>query len=372
MGKFAGVSLACVMISAALFLAGCQGMVHNSGPFTLNVTEAGGGTGTVASNPPGINCPTTCSATFQPASHVTLTATPDTGFTFTGWTGACTGTGSCDVTANSGGSVTATFGASLQSLNHIVFMVQENRGLDHYFGALQQYRTQKGIPGTFDGLPQFNSPAGIVAINPGCDPALPFQASPALFNDCVTVVNGAIDPNSPQVPSQKLITQCVENPSPSWNESNVDWNVVDPLSATATMDGFVHTAAHDVRETQYTPGSNPPESDYDGVRAMGYYDQDVLPYYYFMASSFATSDRWFSPVMTRTQPNREYLMAATSLGHVYPPVGASEDTGGSTQFTNKTIFQALEEAGKSWKIYVTDSQFGSLPPHTELGMYTFA
>ena len=365
MGKFAGVSLACVMISAALFLAGCQGMVHNSGPFTLNVTEAGGGTGTVASNPPGINCPTTCSATFQPGSQVTLTATPDTGFTFTGWTGACTGTGSCDVTANSGGSVTATFGASLQSLNHIVFMVQENRGLDHYFGALQQYRTQKGIPGTFDGLPQFNSPAGIVAINPGCDPAFPFQASPAAFNDCVTVVNGAIDPNSPQVPSQKLITQCVENPSPSWNESHVDWNVVDPLSATATMDGFVHTAAHDVRETQYIPGSNPPESDYDGVRAMGYYDQDVLPYYYFMASSFATSDRWFSPVMTRTQPNREYLMAATSLGHVYPPVS------GAPQFTNKTIFEQLNDNNISWRIYVSDSG-GSLQSHTELGMYTFA
>src|SRR5437762_13439412 len=122
------------MISAALFLAGCQGMVHNSGPFTLNVTEAGGGTGTVASNPPGINCPTTYSATFQPASHVTLTATPDTGFTSTGWTGDCTRTGSCDVTANSGGWVTAPFGASLQSLSHMVIIVQENRALDHSLG----------------------------------------------------------------------------------------------------------------------------------------------------------------------------------------------------------------------------------------------
>src|SRR5437764_13501591 len=119
MGKFAGVSLACVMISAALFLAGCQGMVHNSDPLTLNVTEAGGGTGTVASNPPGINCPTTCSATFQPASHVTASANPDPRFTFTGWTGAWTGTGSCDVTANSRGSVTAPFAASLQSRNPI-------------------------------------------------------------------------------------------------------------------------------------------------------------------------------------------------------------------------------------------------------------
>src|SRR5947207_15763190 len=116
MGKFAVVSLACVMISAALFLAGCQGMVHNSGPFTLNVTEAGGGTGAVASNPPGINCPTTCSATFQPGSQVTLTATPDTGFTFTGWSGACTATVCCNVNHDNGASVPATVGASLQSV----------------------------------------------------------------------------------------------------------------------------------------------------------------------------------------------------------------------------------------------------------------
>src|SRR3989442_7126782 len=365
MRKFAGVSLACVMISAALFLGGFQGLVHSSAPFTLSVTLAGGGSGTVVSNPSAINCPPTCSATFQPGSQVALTATPDTGFTFTGWSGACTGTGSCNVNPDNGASVTATFGASLQSVNHIVFMVQENRGLDHYYGRMPQYRSKKVSPGTFDGLPQFNSPAGIVAINPGCDPAFPFQASPAPFNDCVTVVNGAIDPNSPQVPSQKLITQCVENPSPSWNESHVDWNVVDPLSATATMDGFVHTAAHDVRETQYIPGSTPPESDYDGVRAMGYYDQDVLPYYYFMASNFATSDRWFSPVMTRTQPNREYLMAATSLGHVYPPVS------GAPQFTNKTIFEQLNDNNISWRIYLSDSG-GSLQSHTELGVYTFA
>src|SRR5438876_6056321 len=122
--------------------------------------------------------------------------------TFTGWSGACTGTGSCNVNPDNGASVTATFGASLQSVNHIVFMVQENRGLDHYFGALQQYRTQKGIPGTFDGLPQFNSPGGATASNPGCDPAFPFQPSPAPFNDCITVVNGASDHNRPQAPSQ--------------------------------------------------------------------------------------------------------------------------------------------------------------------------
>jgi len=332
----------------------------------------------VTSDPSGIDCGSsgsTCTATFQPDTKVTLTAKADSGFQFAGWSGACTGPGNCAVPSDSNSTVTATFAATLQSINHIVFMVQENRSFDHYFGALKEYWRQNGYPQAeepFEGLPQFNNPAGALASNPGCDPAFPFQQSPAPFNDCVTVINGAIDPNSPQITSLKLITQCVENPSPSWNESHVDWNVIDPVSPTPTMDGFVHTAGHGVRETQYVPGQNPPESDYDGIRAMGYYDWDILPYYYFMASNFAISDMWFSPVMTRTQPNREFLMAATSLGHAYPPPGSGEDVGTSTQFTNKTIFQALEENNVSWKIYVSDSNDGALPPHTELGMYTFA
>jgi phospholipase C len=82
---------------------------------------------------------------------------------------------------------------------------------------------------------------------------------------------------------------------------------------------------------------------------MGYYDATALNYYYFMASKFSTSDRWFSPVMTRTSPNREYLMAATSQGYVYP-IGT--DSGDQSLLSAKTIFQELQTAGISWKIYV--------------------
>ena len=78
--------------------------------FTLTVTKAGAGAGTVSSDPPGITaCATTCSANFAPGIVVTLTATPQSGSTFAGWGGACSGTGSCQVTMDANRSVTATF-----------------------------------------------------------------------------------------------------------------------------------------------------------------------------------------------------------------------------------------------------------------------
>ncbi len=82
--------------------------------FTLTVTEAGTGTGKVASSPAGINCPTTtCSASFASGTMVTLTATANSGSTFAGWSGpagaGCPGTGTCTVTMSAAESVTATF-----------------------------------------------------------------------------------------------------------------------------------------------------------------------------------------------------------------------------------------------------------------------
>jgi len=82
------------------------------GTFPLIVTLAGPGNGTVTSSPPGIDCPTICSANFNSGTMVTLTATQAPGSTFAGWSGACTGTGSCSVTMTTGMSATVTFNMS--------------------------------------------------------------------------------------------------------------------------------------------------------------------------------------------------------------------------------------------------------------------
>ena len=75
--------------------------------FPLAVTLTG--SGTVTSSPSGINCGGTCSAMFATDSTVTLTATPTPGWSFTGWSGACTGTGACGVKMADPRAVTATF-----------------------------------------------------------------------------------------------------------------------------------------------------------------------------------------------------------------------------------------------------------------------
>jgi hypothetical protein len=75
----------------------------------LTLSKIGAGSGTVTSNPAGINCGSDCSETYNYNTSVTLTAAAATGSTFTSWGGACSGTGTCTVTMDAAKSVTADF-----------------------------------------------------------------------------------------------------------------------------------------------------------------------------------------------------------------------------------------------------------------------
>jgi hypothetical protein len=77
--------------------------------FVLSVAEAGTGSGTITSTLPAISCGSVCSASFLSGASVTLSATAASGSTFTGWSGACTGTGTCMVSMTATRSVTANF-----------------------------------------------------------------------------------------------------------------------------------------------------------------------------------------------------------------------------------------------------------------------
>jgi phospholipase C len=306
-GSFAGWSGACTGTApCTVTLNGPSAIAANfSSAPVLSVTETG--SGTVTSSPAGINCPRTCSASFSSGTSVTLTAAANSGSVFSGWSGACSGASACTLTLTGAETVSADFKSPLQSINHIIFMLQENRGFDHYFGHLPEYFQAHSYSQTLDGEPAN-------ALNPTAD-----------FKSTVTAFH--------------LLTQCVESIDPAWPFAHDAYNAASPASATATLDGFVLAASY-VSAIYHDTG---------GTRAMGYYDGSDLPYYYFMAANFGTSDRWFAPVLSRTQPNRMYLLAATSAGltEPLPP--------GSPRMTIPTIFDSLEKAGISWRVYVTDN-----------------
>jgi phospholipase C len=347
-----GKALLPLVVISVITWAGCVGYVP--GLDQVAITTAGGGIGVVTSTPNGINCSSlgtgTCENTFHNTPIVTLTAAPSQGFTFGGWQGCKTETATT-CTVSGAANVTATFNASLNNINHIIFIAQENRSFDNYFGALREYWAQNNIPDqSFDGLPQLNpatGPApntGPIPTNPGCDPAFP---DPPITNTFCQ-----INPNSPAVPAFHAQSLCVENPSPSWGEAHRSWNVHDPMSATPMLDGFVDAGANDARQHTIVVNHQQvlaPFFDTNGVRVMGYYDGNDLNYYYALATAFSTSDRWFAPVMTRTPPNREYLIAGTSHGYVYQRGNNAADT---ALIPSPTIFEALQNAGISWKIYV--------------------
>jgi Divergent InlB B-repeat domain len=87
---------------------GLGGLSHK-----LTIALGGSKAGRV-SGPGGISCPSTCSHTYPTGSstHVTLTATPNAGQKFVGWSGGgCSGTGTCSLTMNADHAVTAIFAA---------------------------------------------------------------------------------------------------------------------------------------------------------------------------------------------------------------------------------------------------------------------
>lgn len=99
-----------------LCVAGCGGgKGPNSQPTSpplneqLTVTAPSAGSGAVTSTPTGINCPTTCTASFAQGTKVQLTAKPASDYFFGGWSGACSGSAGCTVTMSGAESVAAAF-----------------------------------------------------------------------------------------------------------------------------------------------------------------------------------------------------------------------------------------------------------------------
>ncbi len=86
--------------------------------YDLVVTKSGTGSGTVSG--PGISCGSTCAANFIQGSSVSLTPSPDANTAFSGWSGACSGTGTCDLIMNAHKSVTALFNLASYDIEYLI------------------------------------------------------------------------------------------------------------------------------------------------------------------------------------------------------------------------------------------------------------
>ncbi len=116
-GSCSGTGNCTVMVDAAKSVTAT---FNQNVYYTLNVGKAGTGKGAVGSNPGGINCDANCAGIagwFLSGTQVTLAATADSGSTFAGWSGACSGTGTCTVDMYAAQSVTATFNTASTTSN---------------------------------------------------------------------------------------------------------------------------------------------------------------------------------------------------------------------------------------------------------------
>jgi phospholipase C len=221
---------------------------------------------------------------------------------------------------------------SIQDINHVIFMLQENHTFDNYFGMLNPYRQAQGWATGDDG--KTYTVDGI--------------------DDKLSTISNENDEGQ-SYSLFKLKSSCVDDQSSGYLESYGDVNRYN-FAATRPikMDGFVHDA-EGFAKSCITSGTCQGQSftDTAGQRAMGYYDQDFLNYYYFMASEFALSDRWFSPVSSKSTPNRVATMTGgTTQGLVLDP--GSDDHLGKLSITS--IFEELDNAKVSWKIYYSVTQ----------------
>lgn len=132
--------------ASSVSIAKTHDVVAVSQQSTVAVTLAGSGGGQVVSDDSVINCGATCAHTYANGTQLVLTATANAGSVFTGWLGACTGTGLCSLNISTSTSVSATFAPS--SIGTRILDVDKNGSYEPQFDGLMAARHLFGLTGT--------------------------------------------------------------------------------------------------------------------------------------------------------------------------------------------------------------------------------
>jgi phospholipase C len=207
-------------------------------------------------------------------------------------------------------------------VEHVVFMMMENRSFDHYFG------TYPGVRGfddrSDDALARFTQqwPGGAN----GATTLLPFN----LLSATTQICSGNADV-----------------PIHDWAPQHQSWDQ-------GTNQRFVSTHV---------------EAAYDGAAqgplVMGYFTRQELGYYYSLADAFTVCDAYHCSVIGPTMPNRLYSWSAfidpdgTHGGPVLETPGFSDAAEAVGSVSWDTMPEALLDKGVSWKVYQ--------PPGTSAG-----
>ncbi|MBZ0253635.1 MAG: hypothetical protein K8I02_09880, partial [Candidatus Methylomirabilis sp.] len=197
-------------------------------------------------------------------------------------------------------------------IDHIVFMMMENRSFDHYFGSLS---LPKGAGG--EGRTDVDGLTGAETNNL---------------------------PTGKPVPTFKMDNYCNWDPPHYFEAGRIQMNG-------GAMDQFV--ANHYLYNAPFQDEMHFPGLEEVAREAMGRYDRSDIPMYYGLADEFVLCQRWHSSQLGSTYPNRYYVHAGTASGQKCNDLGLLLSGG----ITSRTVYHMLNDLGVSWKYYYTDLPF---------------
>lgn len=232
--------------------------------------------------------------------------------------------------------------------DHVVVLMFENRSFDHVLGRLyadDELRSGQSFEGLQHGTHENRAPDGTVVpahVYAGSTDVVMSQPDPdpgEFYPHVNTQWFGTVDPAS--------------NADPVRNGYAAPFNAPRDTSA-PTMSGFVHDYVVNFRIER---GREPTVEEYS--RVMGGFSPAMLPVFSTLAKAFAVYDHWHCAVPSQTFCNRSFFHASTSHGYVTNGLdGGPQKWLGAEAVP--TLFNRLEDAGKSWRVYFDARQVVSL------------
>ncbi|MGD8169872.1 alkaline phosphatase family protein [Herbiconiux sp. P16] len=235
---------------------------------------------------------------------------------------------------------------------HLVVLMYENRSFDNLLGWL--YKDDELAPGQkFEGLHQGDHSNPI----PGTDKVIKAHA----YSGSTDEIMSSPRPD-PGEEYSHVNTQLFGKVDPESNRNLHENGLQYPYNApgpneSPTMKGFVEDYIINYR--RLTRNKKEPEpKEYE--LAMGGFTPDMLPVFSTLAKNFAVFDHWFSAVPSQTFCNRSFFHASTSHGYV-----TNKGEGGYAKWLDPdadapTVFNRLEEAGLTWRVYYDSAQLISM------------